>query len=230
MFEADAHLSSDKFVNELNDKLMHTVGVQASPMGLHGIRCEMTALMRGKEYGEDPTGKVIILGAVDCFLRSLILGTLFGIPKGEEDQYKLIPRGEESEEALNFFTIGGLSPNRTLLPEDSSRIRDILDSVIEHFGKVTAIECGLYRPNSVFIKNGRIFEDESGLLPEIVKALLDSPGGVNIESIIAENIKKTGSTRLIANLVKNAPELWRKVKPFLGHGGNQMEELADLGF
>lgn len=224
--------SSEKFVNELNDKLMITVGIKTFPMGLHGIRCEFDPLMVGKHFEISSTGKVIALGGIHCLLRSLILGMLFGIPEEEEEKYKLVMMSgpHEEDEMEGFFSISGLSPGMTLLPEDPARMRDILDSVIKHFDKAEAIKCGLYNPNSAFMKNGKIFETGAGFLSMLAKTLLDSPGAINLESAIAEHLKKTGSTKLIDNLVKNKPELWQKVKSLLGQGGTQMEELADLGF
>jgi len=70
-----------------------------------------------------------------------------------------------------------------------------------------------------------IYEFMDGLISE-------SLGEPDSGRILAEVIRKNGTQniKVIKRLKDNEPELWGRIKPFIGIGKEETEDLADLGF
>ena len=80
-----------------------------------------------------------------------------------------------------------------------------------------------------------IYEDNQRYFAEKRKELIDKIANkIELDGILlremTEHIRNEGSTKIVNALKNGFPNLWTKIKPLLGFGSNEIENLTDLGF
>jgi len=190
-------------------------------------------------------------GEKPCGLRELILSIFFDANNGPEGmRYRIIQNDKPGTQAMGQVAITydlnvkqlrianrvviGLDPDAP----DSVNIDKVVNEIIRRLSELDSMECMLVPPVSgtfQTFKTGDIIKSEFGdAIPSFIPGLAaEALGDRNAPRLIA-NAMNNPEIIMISKLVKlfkdNEPDLWARVKPLLGAGGGEIEELSDLGF
>ena len=183
-----------------------------------------------------------------CRLRELILSLFFDVNEDPEGmRYRIIQNDKPGTQAMGQIAITydlnvpklsisnrvvvGLNPNAP----DSVNIGKVVNEIIRRLSELDSMKCMLIPPINEFFYSGEIRKSEFGeFIPSFIPGLAaEALGDSNAPRLIA-NAMKNPEIIAVSKLVKlfkdNEPQLWERVKPLLGAGGGEMEELSDLGF
>lgn len=247
LFEAEASGPDIRnIVDDLNE-VAHKIGYDFEGITWSTLRGRDTPLTGFAMNIDDEKFKRLI--GTPCRLKSLILSIFFDIADKKE-QAKC---GIQTEPKLgrnlvyDFFVVYNIpeevdkmdsNGNVLYIPPTGSKASAI-NGIISHIrkemttniGKIIAVfpertyEHFYFPPHEEPQFGDLIYEFMDGLISES----LEEPDSGRI---LAEIIRKTGTQniKVIARLKENEPELWQKIKPFIGIGKDETEDLADLGF